>query len=119
MRRVEAKRVKKDVQIKLDPAGDMAALDKPVLTLSVSATMVHLKKYIKGQLKLDIPPDAVRNLMPMQDDEFMAHVLFSPFQLEILYQGEVLGAEHSLEYVLKTRVQSDNRPTFTYRQKSL
>ena len=76
MRRVEAKRVKKDVQIKLDPAGDMAALDKPVLTLSVSATMVHLKKYIKGQLKLDIPPDAVRNLIPMQDDEFMAHALF-------------------------------------------
>lgn len=48
-----------DIQIKLtyeprsgDEKSDFKPLDKPVLTLSTNATILHLKKFIKSELKL-------------------------------------------------------------------
>merc|ERR1712137_113578 len=90
-----------DVQIKLvfeqkgakDPK--FKSLPRPVLTLSTSATILHLKKFIKEELKLN----GIDNI-------------------DILFNGEVLGAEHSLEYVLKTRGDgSSSGATFTFQQR--
>jgi hypothetical protein len=38
-------------------------------------------------------------------------------QLEITYRGEVLGTEHSLEYILKTRGYEGGAIEFRYRKR--
>jgi len=69
-------------------------LDKPFIRTSARVTVKQLKKYLQKKLCLD-----------------------SIQQLEITYRGEVLGTEHSLEYILKTRGMDprSKNPTFKYK----
>jgi len=71
-------------------------LDKPFIRTSAKITVFHLKKFLSKKLNLK-----------------------STNELEISYKGEVLGSEHSLEYVLKTRGVDPNAkgPSFVYRKK--
>jgi polycomb group RING finger protein 3 len=71
-------------------------LDKPFIRTSAKITVFHLKKFLTKKL----------NLKSLND-------------VEITYRGEVLGSEHSLEYILKTRGLDPNAkgPIFKYRKK--
>ncbi|ELR20613.1 zinc finger, domain containing protein [Acanthamoeba castellanii str. Neff] len=69
-------------------------LEKPVIRTSARVTVRHLKKFVG--MKLAIP-----NL----------------HDLEITYRGEVLGTEHSLEYILKTRGYEGGAIEFKYRKR--
>jgi len=67
-------------------------LDRPFIRTSAKVTILHLKKYLKKKLET-----------PVKD-------------VEITFRGEVLGNEHSLEYIWKTRGVSDSKtPNFKYR----
>jgi len=70
-------------------------LDKPFIRTSAKVTVKHLKKYLQKKLSLDLS------------------------SLEITYRGEVLGNEHSLEYILKSRGLDPNskNPNFKYRMR--
>eukprot|EP01118_Nematostelium_gracile_P010685 TRINITY_DN3721_c0_g1_i1.p1 TRINITY_DN3721_c0_g1~~TRINITY_DN3721_c0_g1_i1.p1 ORF type:complete len:261 (-),score=51.56 TRINITY_DN3721_c0_g1_i1:47-829(-) len=59
-------------------------LDKPFIRTSAKVTIKHLKKYLQKKLSLDTK------------------------ELDITYRGEVLGTEHSLEYILKTKGRDEN-----------
>jgi len=76
--------------------GGLKNLDKPYIRTSAKVTVKHIKKYIEKKLNLDSIKD-----------------------LEITYRGEVLGNEHSLEYILKTRGLDphEKNPRFVYRTK--
>jgi len=88
-------------ELALDPSSpetaDLPKLDKPFIRTSAKITVFHLKKFLSKKL----------NLKSVND-------------VEITYRGEVLGSEHSLEYILKTRglEQSAKGPIFIYRKKS-
>jgi hypothetical protein len=71
-------------------------LDKPFIRTSAKITVFHLKKFLSKKLNLK-----------------------STNEIEISYKGEILGSEHSLEYILKTRGvdPSSKGPTFVYRKK--
>jgi len=72
-------------------------LDKPFIRTSAKITIFHLKKFLSNKLNLK-----------------------SASEIEISYKGEILGSEHSLEYILKTRgvaLTSSKGPTFVYRKK--
>jgi len=69
-------------------------LDKPFIRTSAKVTVKHLKKYLLKKLNVES----------------------SKLDLEITYRGEVLGTEHSLEYIAKTRGidKSGRSPIFKY-----
>lgn len=71
-------------------------LDKPFIRTSAKITVFHLKKFLSNKLNLK-----------------------NTNEIEISYKGELLGSEHSLEYILKTRgvAPSSKGPTFVYRRK--
>jgi len=74
-------------------------LDKPFIRTSSRVTVKHLKKYLTNKIKMN-PDDVV--------------------DLEITYRGEILGNEHTLEYVLKARglEPGTKTPIFKYRLRS-
>lgn len=71
-------------------------LDKPFIRTSAKITVFHLKKFLCKKLNLK-----------------------STNEIDILYKSEVLGSEHSLEYILKTRGvdPSSKGASFIYRKK--
>jgi len=75
---------------------NLPKLDKPFIRTSAKITVFHLKKFLSKKLNLK-----------------------STNEIEISYKGEILGSEHSLEYILKTRGvdPSSKGPTFVYRKK--
>jgi len=82
--------------LELEKGSQLKPLDKPVVSTSAKATICHLKKYLKIKL----------NLATIDD-------------IEILYNGQVLGAEHTLEYVMKTRgIKATDSPIYRYRKKN-
>eukprot|EP01117_Protostelium_nocturnum_P004627 TRINITY_DN167_c0_g1_i1.p1 TRINITY_DN167_c0_g1~~TRINITY_DN167_c0_g1_i1.p1 ORF type:complete len:289 (+),score=93.65 TRINITY_DN167_c0_g1_i1:68-934(+) len=74
---------------------NLKALDKPFIRTSAKVTVKHLKKYLISKLKLD--SNSVKDL-------------------QITYRGELLGNEHTLEYILKSRgwIDSSKNPIFKY-----
>ena len=56
-----------------------------------------MKKFLEG--KFDLPAGSANDI-------------------EILYKDEVLGQEHTVEYILKTRGRNETTPAFMYRKKS-
>jgi len=76
-----------------DPS--LPPLQKPFIRTSAKVTVKHLKKYLQKKLDLTNIKD-----------------------IEISYRGEVLGAEHSLEYILKSRglTTESKYPHFHYRK---
>jgi len=88
-------------ELALDPTSpetDLPKLDKPFIRTSAKITVFHLKKFLSKKLNLKSAND-----------------------VEITYRGEVLGSEHSLEYILKTRGIEPNAkgPIFIYRKKTM
>jgi len=77
-------------------SASLPKLDKPFIRTSAKITVFHLKKFLSKKLNLK-----------------------STNEIEISYKGEILGSEHSLEYILKTRGvdQSSKGPSFIYRNK--
>jgi len=78
---------------------DLPKLDKPFIRTSAKITVFHLKKFLSKKLNLK-----------------------TANEVEITYRGEVLGSEHSLEYILKTRGMEPNGiggPLFIYRKKTV
>jgi len=71
---------------------ELQHLERPVIRTSARVTVRHLKKFVGMKLAL-----------PNIND------------LEITYKGEVLGTEHSLEYILKTRGYEGGTIEFKYR----
>mmetsp|Transcript_2706 Transcript_2706/g.4394 ORF Transcript_2706/g.4394 Transcript_2706/m.4394 type:complete len:249 (+) Transcript_2706:21-767(+) len=90
-----------EVQIKLEYSDNGASdskfkqLNKPVLTISSNATILHLKKFIQNELSLD-----------------------NTDCIEILFDGEVLGSEHSIDFILRTRSSDSSRAVFTFQKRS-
>jgi len=80
-----------------ETTNDLKRLDKPFIRTSAKVTVKHLKKYLQKKLNLE-----------------------SIKELEITYRGEVLGTEHSLEYILKTRGVDPRtkNPIFKYRTRN-
>jgi len=80
-------------------AVDMPKLDKPFIRTSAKITVYHLKKFLSKKLNLKAAND-----------------------VEITYNGEILGSEHSMEYILKTRgglEPNSKGPIFVYRKKKV
>ncbi|PRP77246.1 putative Locus-specific chromosome binding protein [Planoprotostelium fungivorum] len=74
---------------------ELRPLDKPFIRTSAKVTVKHLKKYILNKLHIDLEK--------------------AP-QVEIRYRGEVLGSEHTLAYIFKSRGTdpSTKNPNFKY-----
>lgn len=78
-------------------AAGLAKLEKPLITTSRRVTMTHVKRFLLMKLK-EVTVE----------------------QLEVLYQGEVLGNEHTLDFVLKRNPPRRGEiPVFHYRRKKL
>jgi len=73
-------------------------LDKPFIRTSSKITVFHLKKFLSKKLNLK-----------------------TTNEVEISYKGELLGSEHSLEFLLKTRGVDplSKGVTFVYRKKNV
>lgn len=71
------------------------ALRLPYVSTSARVTIMHLKKYLSGKLGIANTND-----------------------IEVLYKGEVLGKEHTVQYILRTRQHDPGEEAvFTYRRK--
>lgn len=82
-----------------DPAliNGLVKLEKPLITTSRRVTMTHIKRFLLMKLK------------EMTVD-----------QIDLLYQGEVLGGEHTLDFVLKRNPpRRGDIPVLNYRRKKL
>eukprot|EP01114_Cavostelium_apophysatum_P017510 TRINITY_DN5220_c0_g1_i1.p1 TRINITY_DN5220_c0_g1~~TRINITY_DN5220_c0_g1_i1.p1 ORF type:complete len:289 (-),score=27.62 TRINITY_DN5220_c0_g1_i1:57-875(-) len=76
----------------------LGELKRPFIRTSKRITINQLKKYLQKKITIS----------DIQD-------------LEITYRGEIVGNEHSVEYILKTRGREDNarHPLFKYRMRKL
>lgn len=74
----------------------LGPLRKPIITTSARVTVRHLKKFVSMELHF-----------PQLKE------------IEVLYKDEVLGTEHTLEYILKSRGHPANEePILLYRRRS-